>query len=232
MLILVALAGVVVAIMPNILGQAHSSTSASSQAELMNLVQTHQSFYGKFPDRLDSLVDANDALITYFPFDNTGGDLTVVDVAADPNSAEIIDAFERVGIENLMVHAVTPSNATFENYDALPNVTLAAGHLVEVTDPTIVSDVDLVNNFTATSRFFLLGVGTANTAIGKSMAESPVHLPHEGSVTTSYSRYLLLFAVDPSVDEGPAQLVSVLSAHDDSLPGIGSHLSEYHDSRQ
>lgn len=238
LLVVSALAGVIVPMIPSVIGQAHSASSAGNMAEIAQNVQMYQSRYGKYPDRLDSLIDSAGNVITYL-----GGTvdtaLTVTDLATATNGEAIAEAFVNAGITTTRLHVATnPSNPTFNHYAATSNsiTTAPAGTVVEIPAAAItagtVADLNLTGAEWTGSRFFLFGLGQNNTAIGKTMAEAPVHFPHEGSVNTEYQRFMLLFAVNATADEPQAQLISVVSADGSQLVGIGSHLSEFHESRQ
>lgn len=239
LLVISALAGVIVPMIPSVVGQAHSASSAGNMAEIAQNVQMYQSRYGKYPDRLDSLIDSTGAAVISYLGGTVETALTVTDLGSDANGAAIAEAFRDVGVTTTRLHVTTnPSNPTFNHYAATSNsitASPAGGSIVEIPAANLaatVADLNLTGAEWTGFRFFLFGLGQSNTAIGKTMAEAPVHLPHEGSVNTEYQRFMLLFAVNATADEPQAQLISVVSADGSQLAGIGSHLSEYHQSRQ
>ncbi len=63
LLILAALAGILVPMLPNMLSRAHTATGATNTGELAKAVQLYQASYMKYPDNFDSLLNTSGHIV-------------------------------------------------------------------------------------------------------------------------------------------------------------------------
>ena len=66
LMILIALAGVLIPMLPSMLTRAHNSTSATNLGEICRAITTYQQLNGQYPNNWDALTDSNGNLIDYF----------------------------------------------------------------------------------------------------------------------------------------------------------------------
>ena len=81
-------------------------------------------------------------------------------------------------------------------------------------------------------QLVVLGVGSANTAVGKSLAAVPVHFGDKGSLqpTYTYSRFLAAVDVDTLAGTAPAKIVGIVHAPDttDGWESVYSTIAGYY----
>ena len=110
MAILIALAGILVPVFPDLLARASTSTGATNLTEVAKAVQMYQGLYRSYPDLLDSLVDGTGALLTtanaggYIPDSTTA----TLQAAAPTNDYQVLNA---AGLANLCPMS-TQANST------------------------------------------------------------------------------------------------------------------------
>src|SRR5262245_55115196 len=89
LVILVAIAGIVVPLMPNILDRAHSSTGAANLGDVSRLVLSYKGLHHQYPNDLDALLSAGSpAIPDYVP--TGGGSLAVMPLS--PAQAAALNA--------------------------------------------------------------------------------------------------------------------------------------------
>jgi type II secretory pathway pseudopilin PulG len=238
MMILVALAGILVPMLPSMLTRAHVSAHTSNVVELSKAIGAFQSLNNAYPDQWDALTDGN-TLINYIaggvldpqpppPGGMAGGQLT----ASVPTAAEL-NALNSAGIFHvqLMVPQALPAGTamwdggafdpTFDYYPAAP--TTPPGTAISTT--TNLAYLDPTNNpnalaliqsnypaWSTTARYVVLGIGSRCTLIGRGAVTSPVHFGDTPSISPEYSygRFCGIFKVsDPTIPGGIANAVLV-----------------------
>jgi type II secretory pathway pseudopilin PulG len=238
MLVLVALAGILVPLFPNILGRAHGSSGADNINEVTKAVQTHEALYdGQFPNRWDALHDGTDIV-------NSSTAMTLIDLAganANIDEDRVAEALTAKGINQIWLHDFTSTNATFETYGAAPAsdtvATTPEGEIVVLTGATetslgLESSDQGLGSAPGTNRincYVAFGFGSRSNAIGRTVVDVPVHNPENGaSPLDEYARFIVIFAVSNQA-EAPVRVAGVVAMHDDgSLSGLGAHLDEYY----
>src|SRR5687767_2231172 len=75
MVILAAVAGIVLPLLPNMIARAHPTPCATNACEISKAIQTHEGLFLQYPDAFDSLTEPSGAIAAYVP-GNSGFDLT------------------------------------------------------------------------------------------------------------------------------------------------------------
>ena len=81
LIVLVALAGILVPMLPSMLTRSHVATHTTNVVEIAKLIMTYQATNNAFPDQWDSMVDPAGAQITYL----AGGVLNPTPGSGGPN---------------------------------------------------------------------------------------------------------------------------------------------------
>ena len=119
------------------------------------------------------------------------------------------------GLSGTGIAAVTPTNAAITGVTATGTIASALGYTVP-----------------AGHQLIVLGVGSANTAVGKSLASVPVHFGDKGSLqpTFTYSRFLAAVDVDTLNGTAPAKIVGIVHAPDttDGWESVYSTIAGYY----
>jgi len=222
LVVLVAAAGILVPLLPDVQQRAHGSTGADNMKEIAKAVELHKANPGTYADSWDSLIDANDVLAA-------ATDLDVQDLTAAPGPA-ILTALNDAGITEAFEHtdfADTTINQTFEGVSTVDSI----GTSEEVAILTAAGETRLGLEPSGTDilAYVAFGLGANSTMIGSSMLDAPVHYLEGGeSPIENYARWVVIFAVP---DEGPLRLASVAGIEEGvELSGLSNHLNEYYES--
>jgi prepilin-type N-terminal cleavage/methylation domain-containing protein len=247
MVILVALAGILVPMLPNMLGKSHSAAHATNVGELCKVFETYNLTNRGYPDGLDALI-ASDALFNKLPgYASTsgggsgtacGGEIILDSVGL--TSAEL-GHLNEAGITTLYQMDNATTDATFASYTSpLATITLAGptagsggGSGTPGTKLAVLSDAAKARLFTkgvtTTDKYVVFGVGRQCKAVGRGgMAEAPVHFFDEagdaGNPTKTYARYAVVF--NASAD--PAEFAGVVGLHGSEVTGLEGGLAEFY----
>lgn len=232
MLILAAVAGIVLPLLPGMVTRAHTSTGATNVSELAKAIQTHEAMYLSYPTNFDSLVVTN-TLATYLP-SAASNHLTVLTLTDGAG-----DALADAGVTTVLpfVAATTGDwSPTFFPYgtDAtIPTSTLA----VTVTDnlvlPSLTTTGKISLGLPVGPTYVVLGIGGYTSMQGKSLQEAPLHFTDSPTETPEkmYSRFGAVFQISDSTGDPieKAKLTQIVAFHDDGLLGLGKHLAEYYE---
>lgn len=231
MVILAAVAGIVLPLLPNMVTRAHTSTGATNIAEAAKAIQTYEAVNLQYPTNFDSLmVGAN--LASYLP---GTADLTVLTL--DEDRAE---ALSNAGITSVrtMDNSGTLDNwsPTFYPYaDADTNGVPDAAPIADTVNlprltTTAAARLGLADPLTA--EYVVLGLGAYTAMQGKTLQEAPVHFSDSpsGSPNLKYARYGVVFQITNAAGNPleRAKLAQIVAFHDDGIEGVNAHLSEYH----
>ncbi len=242
LVVLIATAGVIVAVFPNIVGQSHAASSSANIEGIVRQISNHNALKGGYPNDLDLLLHDNADDTSLVPF---GGGVAATELTVGAITARIADGLEEAGIDNLIEH---PTGAEFLDEQGETYFTNGTDVAVDFTGPTPANIVTLggaaitrlglqplsLDPTEGIQAYVVLGLGNSNTGVGETMAAAPVHfLPDGGNNAEVYSRFLLIFAVPA---EGAARLATVASVdvHDGTgeVVGLDNHISEYHHNRE
>jgi prepilin-type N-terminal cleavage/methylation domain-containing protein len=204
MVILVALAGILLPLFPNLLTRAHTSSAATNMTELSKAVQTYYYQALQLPNNLDNLAPlvgqtnpANSLVSLIAVGAGTAAATTGNDIYTAPLAASDLNMLVAAGLTNVLQTTVPTSatalgswTPTFNPYSTTP---IGAGflpqNLVSATVPGVSTPlaaalpVVYVNGFAAARElalpvagtYLLFGVGDYSSLSSKVMQEAPVH---------------------------------------------------------
>lgn len=255
MVILIALAGILLPLFPSMLNRAHTSSSATSGAELSKAVQTYQALYYGYPNLLDNLAVGT----SLYP--SLSGADTATNLTTTALSDGMTAALSNVGIQYVSQVAATSTaangngtvpayNPTFFPYNAIPALTYtgatstspaittpsgAATTLSSGTNVAILGTQSVVDlGLTQGATYVVFGVGSYSTMAGKTIDDAPVHFDDNpaGSPNNTYARFGLLFQVTDYTGTAlpQARYAGAVSFHDVSdggVVGTDQHIQEY-----
>ncbi len=131
--ILIALAAILIPMMPNVLSRSHDSSSATNISEISRAVQTYNQLYFGFPNNLDNLIEAGSGTGSGTALLGTLAGPTPLNgqVVAAPLNAQQATALNNIGITSLAnltgsAPAGNPNwSPTFSPYTTIPPSTTA-----------------------------------------------------------------------------------------------------------
>ncbi len=236
LVILVALAGIVVPLLPNMLGRAETSSGATNQSEIIKWVQTFEQTHSGYPRDWDALTDGS-AKVGYV---RGGGDL-ILDAGLTAGEANALLA---VGVNRLqkMVDGpigigTPPNHKTFDPYtdpDFITNgvIPTAATRLVSLT-LTGQRKLNLLMDGTTTGgKFVVFGFGKRTNLVGKVVASAPVVFREDGTKSPDqvYSRYGVVFQVSNPAGLAleRARFVGTCNFKEDGIYTVDDDLEDYY----
>jgi prepilin-type N-terminal cleavage/methylation domain-containing protein len=233
LVILIALAGILIPQLPNMLVRTHAAAGSTNITEVNKRIQEFEQVYFKHPANLDNLVDngGDDAKHDYVV---GGTELTVValtDVLGEGTAV----AIQNAGITDVADLVAVPDHATFGNY-ATPVTTtpIAAGVNVASVTPAAVRRL-LRPTAVDTDVFVAFGVGQASEIIGRTANEAGYHFG-EGPGENPEEIYARFAAVYKVADAGTAleraEFVGVVSIHGDELANSSDHVGEFFETNE
>ena len=247
LLILAALAGILVPMLPNMLSCAHTATGATNTGELAKAVQLYQASYMKYPDNFDSLLNTSGTLLAYLPGGATGtpcgGDLGTFTLG--PNTLAALNGAGITTVWNIDdTGTASDFSPTFNPYPATGGSTpLASGGTIAILSPTGALHLNLVRpdntgNPPAASGMPVLavfGVGRRCSMVGKTINDPPTHDTDDPTQTPNlvYARFGVVFQLTQSTNTdadalGSAQFVGTVSMHPNNVVSTDGHLQEYY----
>jgi hypothetical protein len=256
MMILVALAGILIPLLPSMLTRAHVSTHTTNVTEISKLVLMYNATNNAFPDQWDSMVDPGGVEITYLaggvldptpgsggPGGQGGGNFT----AQAPTALELA-ALNAAGIKSvhnqltyktpgLTDWAGNPFDPTFANYAAAPTaptLITTSTKLMYLTPTNKFWPAFQAQNFpswSATANYVVLGFGPRCT-LTKMAVTAPVHFSdtQDASSSFSYGRFVAIFKVsDPAAPGGInlVQFVGVVAIHATGPNGLDAEFQNW-----
>lgn len=233
MVILAALAGIVLPMLPGMVTRAHTSTSATNVGEVAKAIQTHQAVYLSYPNNLDSLVTSTGTIVGYLP-GATAGDLTTATL-----TAETLEVLADAGITTMAQMIATPAapvgdfSPTFFPYGTDKTVVPTSTNLAVGTAVASLTGVSANRLYGAPigATYAVFGLGGRTSMQGKSLQEAPVHFSDTTSEAPhlAYARYGAVFQLtDGSGDPlESARMIGICAFHGDGVVGLNDHLSEY-----
>jgi Tfp pilus assembly major pilin PilA len=216
LLVLVALAGVLIPMLPSMLTRAHVAAHTTNVTEISKLIMSYQAFNNAFPNNWDSMVDPAGNQITYLAggvLDPTpgsggpGGQAGGVFTAQAPTAAEVA-ALNAAGINSVFTQSTyttapgpadwagNPFDPTFANYATAPTAPTT------ITTTTKLTYLTPTNNFwngptgfmqqnypgwSPTANYVALGLGLRCSMIGKMAIAPPVHFSDTQDASPAFS---------------------------------------------
>jgi len=242
--IIVAVAGVAVAMFPRLLTRAHVASCSANIPEIFKAIQMYDSVsLDGYPDRVDTMIVSGD-LADYVPA-GVAAEVDVDDLTED-EAAALIDA----GIREVTVMIADPEQPTFWPYDEPAQYApVDTGTTVAFLQPEVAQRLGLTSD--GEERFVVFGLGTPCRMFGRTMNEAPAHFSDaaDGNPTLQYMRFAAVYQVggrtvsnagEPGYDPDDsstwqyeydtfarARLRGVLAIHPSGLEGLAGHAEEY-----
>ena len=236
LVILIALAGILIPQLPNVLQKTHASAAATNLPELNKRMQEYSALYSRQPAGLDNLAVSGTALINYLPDAEAAG-ANAVDGQLTPGilTADEAEALEHVGITTVMPLTALSTgltgglSPTINPYVAGGAVAIDATLFAAVVDQAAVQAL-LLPTSVPTDRFVAYGIGAASDLTGTVLSEAPFHFSESGTenVSNTYLRYLAVYQVQAAgTTLEHARFVGILAAHEHGLANVASHVEEF-----
>jgi type II secretory pathway pseudopilin PulG len=244
MAILVAIAAVLVPLLPEYLGKGNQSAAATNMNELEKAIQTFRATYSRQPNYFDSLLDGSNELSSLLPGAGTtagpaGGELVKFQLGASkstgPNSR-----LSREGITAVydLKGSSTDSqfHATLNPYGASPTSRPLenGGYIVALASSTSIPGIIL----DSTHKYAVFGIGKYCNLCGPDgiVKESPVYGQHsqENTPSTVYQRFAAVYDIGPddtNTDRYNAKFIGVVAIAADRLFSCGDLVGTYGDNR-
>jgi len=249
LLVLASLAALVVPTLGFVKDQSDTALSANGAQNILNNFEQYKAAFGKYPDRLDSLVDetgnfysriypgtgtsfygsvepGGGAGFAYYYMVNGAGfsevalhDSTNTDPEDDPNVAGTIAPLDDTTNLLVMEPGYTPSSSFSSKERLLINACYPVQ--ADPANPVVPERHTLV----------FLGVGATNTAVGNTMTQTPLAPEKNGSDTSNYDRYVAVFDVGPggATNRGQVNLKVLL---DPEFNVVARNLDSYQNTRE
>jgi prepilin-type N-terminal cleavage/methylation domain-containing protein len=205
MAILVALAGILIPLIPGLIGRAETSGRATNSQEIYKAIQTYEASYTHYPSDWDALTDGTTTPLTYVNgFTGSTPPLAVTALTASQSTA-----LNAAGITRLQLMATSPTGTdeTFNPYldPSDRNSTTGSLPITKTSTPNVVTlttvgqfQLSLADNATTSSgTYVVVGFGKRCSIIGTGAAEAPVNFFDNAGLSpdTRYSRYGVVFQV-------------------------------------
>jgi type II secretory pathway pseudopilin PulG len=203
--IIMALAGLLVLVLPDVLTKANEARLIGNVTEMDKIIQSYQASHSNnYPDGFDSLLDSptGGTLYKALPGGSTGADAYL---SKDTLSAADLAKLNRVGI-TAIYHMLDPGvaggarNATYMAGGT--KVPLAEGTSVAVIDSTYAASSDCPIRLETGHKYVVFGVGRACSLIGPGgmVKDSPVIMHNDGCLDpkTVYCGVCAIFDLDPA----------------------------------
>lgn len=231
LVILIALAGILIPQLPNMLTRSHAAAASTNIPEANKRIQEFEQIYFKQPAGYDNLA-SNGALVDYLP--GTTG------LTATALTAGTANALVNAGITTLsgLVEdsaTLAGDSATFDSYDPTYDITVSGStdEVAFATEATV--EALLRPDAGANDAYVALGIGQKSELIGRTTNEAPYHFGEgAGSAPQDvYSRYLAIYKVaDDGTALDKAIFIGVLALHDDGLANAGGHIGEFFEANE
>jgi prepilin-type N-terminal cleavage/methylation domain-containing protein len=253
LMILVALAGIIIPMLPSMLTRAHVATHTTNVTEITKLIITYQATHTGFPDQWDAMTNGT-TMINYMAGGTMdpqtpppGGQAGGVFTQSNPTQGEL-NALNAAGIGKVHMQLATPGGTdwagnafdpTFANYSAAPTAptTIGTSTALVYIDPqangTALTFIQQnYPSWSQTGRYIALGIGPRCTMIGTNAVQAPVHFSDtpDASPAFSYARFVAIFKVsDTSAPGGVnmAQLVGVAAIHSNGPNSLDSEFQNW-----
>jgi prepilin-type N-terminal cleavage/methylation domain-containing protein len=245
MAILVAIAAILVPLLPEYLGKANQSAAATNMSELEKAIQTFRTTYSRYPNYFDSMLTSSNAKPSYVSQPKDGDtNLMTVGTLSDTQ-------FQRLSRQGIKQVYNLTSNTTGTDFHATLNpygaqLPLASGSSVwklartagdggyndEVFNRGVLPGMIMNNDH----DYVLLGIGKYCNLCGPDglVKEAPVFGQHKSQNTpsTSYQRYVAVFDVGSATDTDlmkPAKFVSIVALQGKRFFTAGDLVGTYGD---
>jgi len=228
LVIIAVLAGLLIPQVSSLGRSTDMAASAKSQADIANNIQLFFTLQKRFPQGLDSLIDTSGALYASdttdadtqtrgLPYAGADGTRLQAQLAVaslmNATGAEYLRSFTRAGFDWVYDHDTTVVNAnnsgTTQRYLIANGSTTAptSVNVAEVTGTALIAKL-VPQGLASGERLVALGVGPRNTAVSKTIINTPIYPGCDGKY---YGRYVAVFRVYNSGER--ATLVAVIDSY-------------------
>jgi hypothetical protein len=239
--ILVALAGILIPLLPNILGRSTTTIGATNVAEVDKHLHHFELLYKGYPNEFDALTDATGAAVAdYVP--NNVGQLSILTLTAEQANALRTSGITSLAEMQPNQAAFSATNdATFNPYTGPGNsIAIATGtKVVQVSEAAVEGLQGLVTDDAAHSGvngadvYVLVGLGRRCTMCGRTITEPPLRFADSlaENPTQVYARIGLVFRVtrggaSPVLPR--AVFVGAVEIGRNGITSVNSHLRDYY----
>lgn len=217
--VLIALAGIVVPQLPNMLTRSHSAAASTNIPELNKSVQSFEQIYFKQPSNLDNLA-TDGALVSYLPGGTAG--LSTITLDADTTAALTSAGITGLsGLEADLNGVGDTFSPTINPYLAGENVDLSTTPAAVVAGVPLAQIQAKVRPGAVTGDVYaIFGIGQKSELIGRTISEAPIHFSDEAGqdAGTVYSRFGAIYKIANAAGAlEKAEFVAVAAIHDDGI---------------
>ena len=248
--ILVAVAAILVPLMPNLLRRAHKSTDATQSSELAKAVQMCQAATYAYPDKFDALCDSSGNLPSYLPgYTASSGTAAPAGafggfVTVQPAGTDVAAALNSVGVNNVMYLSSGTTGTGFAPtrfpYDSPATSTPlnSSTHLAFVNTAAI--DAAGTSHLLAsdraadpTAQYVVFGVGPMCTLVGQFIQDAPTSTPQNKDMSPDlvYCHFGVIFKVagqEVTNADGRAKFMCTVALEDDELEATEKDVEGYY----
>ncbi len=234
LMILIALAGILIPQLPNMLLRAHAASGATSIKETNKAIQHFEQLYFKTPSGFDNLATTAAVLPDYLPTDGggvAGGSITAGALNAGEIAALVAAGITEVAQLQPTTVLLAGESPTFNPYDAGSIATpgYAAIAAEAVVETLVRSDIGVGD------RYVIFGIGNRSEMLGKSMSDAGSDFIDgaTGNAGDSYRRFGAIYKIaNDTVALDTAVFVGTVAIHDDGLVTPGMESAEFYNAIQ
>jgi prepilin-type N-terminal cleavage/methylation domain-containing protein len=230
MAILVALAGIVIPLLPGLIGRAETSARATNHSEIFKWIQTYEATTSGYPYDFDSLIDQKlGTLASYVANSKTTPQFQMANLTANQ-----VSALTGAGITSLQYMSnttdttlpLTGQTGYYHNtFNPYPSADRSADRFTPTTSIQVVTltnegqrQLGLADNATlSTGVYVVVGLGRRCSLVGTGIADAPTNFfdnfKLDPTQTGSYSRYGVVFQVNgnAALNTGPVTATTTLT---------------------
>jgi type II secretory pathway pseudopilin PulG len=249
LVVLIAAAGIVLPLLPNMLGRAETSSGATNIAEVSKWVQTYEMLNSLSPMDWDALVDNTG---TPYPFLDpvTIGDIAVDSglTAAEATALNSLTSAPVWRLQLMNTALVAPNtNITFSPYPttgappvpvsaAANGLTPAAGVKLLILTPQGQQKMNFNSDGTTNAgKYLVFGFGARAQLVGQTVADAPVAFRDDGGKTPdqSYCRYGVVYKVSTnasgtSIPLSRGRFAGVIDFRETGIATTNNTIQEYY----
>lgn len=207
--ILVALAGIVIPLMPGMLGRSEQAASATNLSEISKWVQTFESASNRYPLDWDSLTDGTGTVLTYMASSTTKGPFSgstppLQLTALNSNQATALTGAGITQVQLMMTTQPTGTNLTFNPYQNANKTTNAQALASGINVPTLTlagqQQLRVGDGITSAGTFVVFGLGDraslVKSAYAPGLQDAPVVTYDAFTPDQKYGRYGVVFQIE------------------------------------
>jgi type II secretory pathway pseudopilin PulG len=246
--VLVAIAAILVPLLPEYLGKGNQSAAATNMGELDKAIQTFRTTYSRQPNYFDSLLTADGNLSGLLPSNAdgvAGGALDVLTLGTTQNSGPA-SRLSREGITavyNILGAVPATTDAMYADFHATLNPYTTSP---PASRPVASNKVAILKSSTSipglildsTHKYAVFGIGKYCNLCGPDgiVKEAPVYGQHsqENTPSTTYQRFAAVYDIglpDADTSKYNAKFIGVIAIGPDRLFSCGDLVGTYGDNR-